>query len=438
MKRSTFRLVLTLALMVCIAMALPGLSASADYVGSYSVGQNIGSVQVFSSESKIQSYTNFAGYLPEGVSLNWNEYGIFMTGAPAKGGDYSASYQVNTEAGISTFIINLSVSGGEEITPAPTQTPKPGSVPYITKHPTGETVEQGGSAQFVARADNATKIIWRLVSRDTTNTVNCADASDYFRGLGVDGLGTERLTLSNIPSELSGWCVAAKFENDYGASYSNGARITVTQSSTGNAGSNTSGSGQNTNTGSNNSQSTNTPTGGTGGLETGASTNNNNGLTTKQANINIQPTSAKLKKGETHTLSVMATSPNTGELSYQWYSAPTANVSALSPIQGATSESYTPTQTEGTMYYCVAVTNTREGVASEPLYSELAELSFEPEATPTPIPTATPTPASGNGSYDRGSSTQIIFFIIIGVLALAALIGVVVYLRIDSRKRGDD
>ena len=61
MKRSTFRLVLTLALMVCIAMALPGLSASADYVGSYSVGQNIGSVQVFSSESKIQSYTNFAG-----------------------------------------------------------------------------------------------------------------------------------------------------------------------------------------------------------------------------------------------------------------------------------------------------------------------------------------------------------------------------------------
>ncbi len=432
MKRKILKLLLSLTLVLCVALALPGLSAGADYVNSFEVGSDIGSIQVFSSNLVIKSYEKYAGSLPGGLSLSWDDYGIYMAGTPTTAGNYSSSYNVVTENGTYSFIINLSITGGT----VPTAAPATGNPPHITKHPTGETVEPGGSAQFVARADDATKITWRLVSKDTTVTYNAADAPDYFPGLSVDGLGTERLTLENIPSALNEWCVEAKFENANGASYSNGARITVK------AATNTS---TNNNNASNNNSSTNTNTNSNANTTTGNNDQNsgtdlvNEGLTTKTPNINVAPQSTRLKKGETCTLTVQATSPNNGELSYQWYSTNVNNRGMATPIEGATEASYTPTQTEGTMYYCVAVMNTREGVTSEPVYTDLAEVSFEPEATPTPSPTATPTrTSSDNGSYNRGNSTQLIFFGIIGFLALAALVGVVVYLRIDSKRSRDE
>ena len=416
MKSKTMKLLLSLTLVLCVALALPGLSAGADYVNSFEAGTDIGSIQVFSSNLVIKSYEKYAGSLPAGLSLSWDDYGIYMAGTPTTAGNYSSSYNVVTENGTYSFIINLSITGGT----TPTKAPATGNPPHITKHPTGETVEPGGSAQFVARADDATKITRRLVSKDTTVTYNAADGPDYFPGLSVDGLGTERLTLENIPSSLNEWCVEAKFENENGASYSNGARITV-KATNNNTNNNT-----NNSTGGNNDQNSGTDLG-------------SNGLTTKTPNINVAPQSTRLKKGETCTLTVQATSPNNGELSYQWYSTNVNNRGMATPIDGATEASYTPTQTEGTMYYCVAVMNTREGVTSDPVYTDLAEVSFEPEATPTPSPTATPTrTSSDNGSYDRGNNTQLIFFGIVGFLALAALVGVVVYLRIDSKRSKDE
>lgn len=436
MKRKTLKLLLSLTLVLCVALALPGLSAGADYVNSFEAGTDIGSIQVFSSNLVIKSYEKYAGSLPAGLSLSWDDYGIYMAGTPTTAGNYSSSYNVVTENGTYSFIINISIIGGT----TPTEAPVTGEPPHITKHPTGETVEPGGSAQFVARADDATKITWRLVSKDTTVTYNAADGPDYFPGLSVDGLGTERLTLENIPSSLNEWCVEAKFENGYGASYSNGARITVKAANT-NTNDNNSTNNNNTNNNSNNSTNNNTNNSNNNGSDnqnTGTDLGND-GLTTKTPNINMAPQSTRLKKGETCTLTVQATSPNNGELSYQWYSTNVNNRGMATPIEGATEASYTPTITEGTMYYCVAVMNTREGVTSEPVYTDLAEVSFEPEATPTPSPTATPTrTSSDNGSYDRGNNTQLIFFGIVGFLALAALVGVVVYLRIDSKRSKDE
>ncbi len=436
MKRKTLKLLLSLTLVLCVALALPGLSAGADYVNSFEAGKDIGSIQVFSSNLVIKSYEKYAGSLPAGLSLSWDDYGIYMAGTPTSAGNFSSSYNVVTENGTYSFIINLSITGGT----TPTATPAPGDPPHITKHPTGETVEPGGSAQFVARADDATKITWRLVSKDTTVTYNAADGPDYFPGLSVDGLGTERLTLENIPSSLNEWCVEAKFENGNGASYSNGARITVKAANT-NTNNNNSTNNNNTNNNSNNSTNNNTNNSNNNGSDnqnTGTDLGND-GLTTKTPNINMAPQSTRLKKGETCTLTVQATSPNNGELSYQWYSTNVNNRGMATPIEGATEASYTPTITEGTMYYCVAVMNTREGVTSEPVYTDLVEVSFEPEATPTPSPTATPTrTSSDNGSYDRGNNTQLIFFGIVGFLALAALVGVVVYLRIDSKRSKDE
>lgn len=436
MKRKTLKLLLSLTLVLCVALALPGLSAGADYVNSFEAGTDIGSIQVFSSNLVIKSYEKYAGSLPAGLSLSWDDYGIYMAGTPTTAGNYSSSYNVVTENGTYSFIINISITGGT----TPTEAPVTGEPPHITKHPTGETVEPGGSAQFVARADDATKITWRLVSKDTTVTYNAADGPDYFPGLSVDGLGTERLTLENIPSSLNEWCVEAKFENGNGASYSNGARITVKAANT-NTNNNNSTNNNNTNNNSNNSTNSNTNNSNNNGSDnqnTGTDLGND-GLTTKTPNINMAPQSTRLKKGETCTLTVQATSPNNGELSYQWYSTNVNNRGMATPIEGATEASYTPTITEGTMYYCVAVMNTREGVTSEPVYTDLVEVSFEPEATPTPVPTATPTrTSSDNGSYDRGNNTQLIFFGIVGFLALAALVGVVVYLRIDSKRSKDE
>lgn len=434
MKSKTMKLLLSLTLVLCVALALPGLSAGADYVNSFEAGTDIGSIQVFSSNLVIKSYEKYAGSLPAGLSLSWDDYGIYMAGTPTTAGNYSSSYNVVTENGTYSFIINLSITGGT----TPTKAPATGNPPHITKHPTGETVEPGGSAQFVARADDATKITWRLVSKDTTVTYNAADGPDYFRGLSVDGLGTERLTLENIPSSLNEWCVEAKFENENGASYSNGARITVKATNNNTNNNNSANNSSNNNSNNNTNNNTNNSTGGNNDQNSGTDLGSN-GLTTKTPNINVAPQSTRLKKGETCTLTVQATSPNNGELSYQWYSNTVNNRATATPIEGATDASYTIPQTDGTMYYCVGVWNTREGVKSDVVYTDLIEVSFEPETTPTPSPTATPTrTSSDNGSYDRGNNTQLIFFGIVGFLALAALVGVVVYLRIDSKRSKDE
>ena len=59
-------------------------------------------------------------------------------------------------------------------------------------------------------------------------------------------------------------------------------------------------------------------------------------------------------------------------------------------------------------------------------------------ATPTPVPTPTPTlpptPAP-RSSTPSNISFQLILFGIIGVLALIALIGVVIYLRADAKQK---
>ena len=142
--------------------------------------------------------------------------------------------------------------------------------------------------------------------------------------------------------------------------------------------------------------------------------------------------------GDSYTLSVIATSPNNGTLSYQWYSAATNNRSAALPISGASDASYTINQTDGTAYYWVAVWNTRNGARSQAVYSEAAEVRIVTPATPTPVPTPTPTlpvtPAP-RAATPSNISFQLILFGIIGVLALIALIGVVIYLRADAKQR---
>ena len=128
-------------------------------------------------------------------------------------------------------------------TPAPTSTPGPFQSPAvqtpaptpqqnlvrITKSPTSETVEAGGSAVFIAYADNSNGIVWITVSPDARISYDISNAPGVFNGLQVSGQGTSVLTLSNIPYEMDGWRIQAYFTGNGGPLYTAGAYLTVLQ-----------------------------------------------------------------------------------------------------------------------------------------------------------------------------------------------------------------
>lgn len=134
-----------------------------------------------------------------------------------------------------------SVEYTPEPTPAPQETPNPTATPSIvyvdttkkvtiTKNPTSETVAEGGSASFIARADNAESIVWIIVSPDAKTTYfNANDATSAFPGLKVEGQGSEKLVLSNIPYEMNGYRIQCYFTGNGGPLYSSGAYLTMTK-----------------------------------------------------------------------------------------------------------------------------------------------------------------------------------------------------------------
>ena len=294
--------------------------------------------------------------------------------------------------------------------------------PVVTKHPTGETVDEGGSAVFIARADNATEIIWRIVSNDTTNTVQAADAPAYF-GCIVNGLGTEQLVIGNIPASMDGWRVEAMFKGPGGVAFSNGALIRV------------------------------------------------NGVTVKAPTISAQPQPLSLAAGETGTLSVSAAAVE-GTLSFQWYSNSANSNQHGNAIEGATQATFSPEEKTGTTYYYVTVTSVLNGRRSDEVVSNAVAVTFaapiDPEATPrvTPVPGSpaplvpvvdTPTdepettqrPASerdpersASTAQERAGNALNMLTIVGGVLAVAALVGgitaLVVRRRTDDEDEDDD
>ncbi|MDO4989541.1 MAG: hypothetical protein Q4E45_03450 [Eubacteriales bacterium] len=424
MKKQTLKWALALVLIVCIAAALPGLSAAADNIGSFTVGQDIGTLLVYASPLEIEGCSLSSGGLPSGLKLYWDANGVYLTGKPGTEGGYSAVYTIQTSEGAMDMTLSCTVAPAPE--PTPTPTPEPSEDIVITKHPSGEFVELGDDrdVKFVARAENYTKIVWRLVSPDTMNTVQASEAPDYFRGLEVSGLGTETLVLKHIPRELDNWCVEAQFWNGQKHVESAGAKIYLVDAE-----------------GNPIAAAPTAPPVATTNPAPTSDPNSSTGLpvddNAKTANISIQPESVEVESGDAHTLSVIATSPNNGSLSYQWYSAATDDINAALPISGASDASYTIEKAEETTYYWVAVWNVKEGVRSQPVFSETAAVRVHGEPTPTPAPTPTPEPTP----EPAGASTinfQLVMFSIIGLLALAALIAVVVYLRADAKHKYDD
>lgn len=430
MKNRKAKTLLSAAVVLCLVFSMFSFGAYADANVSCTLNQNVGNISINKSTSNITS-CSYTGSIPTGLQLSYVGSEVYLSGTPTSTGNYTAQINMETENGPVSFNLNISVA--EAVSPIETQTPITNNPPTITKNPTGETVEVGGSAQFVARADNVESFTWRIVSADTTNTIPARDASYYFSGLEVSGADTERLSLSNIPKSLNGWAIECKFTNSAGSSYTTGAIVTV-KGATG---------------------TTNDPK--------DTSNNNNNDTTQLQApKINTQPKGAQLSSGQSHTLTVYASnSSGIGQLTYQWYSSDTDNKNDITPIDGANDKTYTPTAASGTKYYCVGVWLSKDGQKSATTYSDLVKVSFDGaadgtgdtggqtdgglsplEPSPSPSPTATaapspsPTPEGGEDNFDRDGSSTLIFYIVVAVLALVAVGGILVYLAVINSRRG--
>lgn len=269
-----------------------------------------------------------------------------------------------------------------------------GGTVVVTKNPTGEKVEKGGSAIFTAYASNGAIPTWRLVSSDTLETIYAAGANQHFDNLVIEGAHSNRLTLKNIGDNMNGWQVEAMFDDGQGGHvFSTGARITVI------------GSTANGTTTDKNPYARTVGIGGNGNAPS----------------INGQPTGAELTSGKSTTLSVTAGTNVVGAaLKYQWYVSKDAELTNPQAIAGATSASYTPGELPGTRYYfCEVWSETKdangETVKSETVKSDAVAVTY-PESTPAPTPSAAPSPTpspvptssanAGNTGSNTGSNTE--------------------------------
>ena len=346
------------------------------------------------------------GSLPGGVSVKLENGAVKLAGTPGASGTYVYRLTISTAAGNEEYRLTIKViepaptptptpaptpSPTPAPTPEPTPSPTPAPAPKVTKPPYGETVMEGEYAIFISRADNADTIEWRIQSPDGNTEYKVEDIGRYFAGCHAEGFDEQTLTIYNIRYELNGWKVRAKFVGEGGSAFSDTATITV----------------------------------------------NKNGP--------LPPSIIRdpIVTPDSDTLSVMANDPNNGVLNYQWYSSAdnsNANEDGTDvKIAGATSPTFVPPETPGTVYYYCVVWSTVDGEKGLEAKSRVAAVTHAPVVTPepTPVPTPAPTPeppapTSVPRSSSGRSSSQFLL-ILMGVLILA-LIAAAVTLVIVSRR----
>ncbi len=284
--------------------------------------------------------------------------------------------------------------------------------PVVTKHPTGETVREGGYAEFVARANYCSAIIWHLQNAGGSIDLLVENVQSRFPGLVVTGAGTERLGLNNIPKDLDGWRVRAEFVGQEGNAWSDVAIISVTN------------------------HALSAPT------------------------IYQHPGSVNLKATEVTTLRVSAiSSEQNATLSYQWYRSTTNSNSGGKAILGANASTFTPDYIAGTTYYYCAVRSSNGTEISVATNTNCAAVTYEATAEPestTPTVPVTQAPTTGaliswedataateqtlpqvaNTSAPSRSNTLVV--VIIGVIVVIVLLGAVATVLILKFYPGDD
>lgn len=270
---------------------------------------------------------DYRGNIPNGMGINMDRYGIYISGTPTQSG---------------TYLFTLTAYNSElrcNVSQPVSMTVKGPSIPTVTKSPTSETVDEGGRALFVARATDYNSITW-YVSKNGV-TYQAVDAPYYFPGLTVSGTGGETLTLNNIPLSMDGWLVQAKFLGGAGTVYSGQAKVNV--------------------------------------------------KSTYIAPPAVQqPDNVVMNPGEEATIRVNAASPDGSAMEYQWYELLESNSYRATPIEGACGPTLTVDYAEGERYYNCEVWCYNNKYASEAVYTEIITVTGKPAPT-EPAPTEAPT-----------------------------------------------
>lgn len=143
-----------------------------------------------------------------------------LVGTPTTDGEFTMKLTLKTQKlGEKDVKITVTLKPAKEQSSAGT--------PTVTKNPTGETVVEGGSAVFIAKASNARQYVWEIAIGE--GIVDCEALPGYLgEKVKVSGADTQKLTLSNIPLSLNNAYVRCKFVGAEESVYSEYAKITVT------------------------------------------------------------------------------------------------------------------------------------------------------------------------------------------------------------------
>ena len=103
--------------------------------------------------------------------------------------------------------------------------------PVVTKHPTDETVKEGGACYFVAKYEDAIWATWHFVSPDGSRDLDYSTASIEFPTMEIRNGYASTMQLIGIPYALNGWSVYCDFSNNVGHTQTERAKLTVTSDS---------------------------------------------------------------------------------------------------------------------------------------------------------------------------------------------------------------
>ena len=229
--KKTRKLISILILLAMLVTVLPltVFAATKNYTGT--VGRSESFCFHLDYDDEVEGALLEHGNIPSGMSLTYpNPSAVALSGTPDRAGNYTAYISVLTDSQRRLeYTVNIDIKEAEKPTEPPTTaTEKPSTgTPKVTKHPTGEKVIEGGSATFIARADNVRQYAWEIAIADAVLSVDQL-ASYTGTKVKVSGANTEKLTLSNIPKELDGAYVRCRFVGAEESVYSEYAKITVT------------------------------------------------------------------------------------------------------------------------------------------------------------------------------------------------------------------
>lgn len=398
--KSRFKTLLCLILVLALSASLFTLSAAAS--GTYQLETNEVChglvVHEFDTVVADAGLNRAIGSYCSGLNYSHEGRYLLVDGCPIAAGTYWLRGTATLIDG-STEDYEIIIVVGDDPFYIPVESPTPMPAPVITKDPTGESLMEGESAMFIARAENAEKIEWFLVDPERRNYNAPGYVASLYPGFSFTGRNSEVFEIYNVPLELDGWSAVCVFTNSGDSIESSPAEITVTE------------------------------------------------FKAESPTITSHPQGVSKTKGESTILSVLANNESGGTLKYQWYMSNTGSQN-LNPISGANSSSYTPPQTVGTVYYTVAVWTSYNDRDSAKIYSNPAAVTYtEVKPSATPRPTATPTPvASPSASAvpspeqtspvqkERGASGLLLGLVVAMVLSAALAAVILLILRKNAKQ----